>query len=508
MSYLLSEKMTEKEIYEELKRKAGERIFSFILFTAMPKKKLARLMNKVGIVYEGIRTTSLEKNELAMVLSEETFKDPDVGIEVIKALNRENEEAIQLVSQQSASTIESLLRRHLIPEEKIGSTLWALLVDDRVTVNKLARHIINEFHEVEKNMRRTAGRLQLPFPPEEVEEEIEEMEPPEEIKAIFQDVEDSLKEAKNLFLKELSRKERTEHKYGKMKDELSTLRKSEDELKRKIKLLERDKDNLLTELEHFKKVSGKADHSKEETLSHRVNQLERENRKLSYELEKRREEGEKLRVAEQENSTLKKELEELKKENLLLEEKLKEAEKEIQKLKAKPAPEEVKPKIKPSPSFKEKGRRLGIFVDGQYIYSTIKAEGKKKFDYQKLLFIARGNRYLVKAICYIIKAPQADVQSFLTFLKANGYEVKVKEIEEPQSMDWSAGIAHDVLSMVDSLSLDIVVLVSGKKEMVEVVNSLREKKIRVEVIGWPAYVATELEEKAHEFIPVTEDMVV
>ena len=61
--------------------------------------------------------------------------------------------------------------------------------------------------------------------------------------------------------------------------------------------------------------------------------------------------------------------------------------------------------------------------------------------------------------------------------------------------------------LVDSHGLDIVVLVSGRKDIVELVNVLRKKKVKIEVIGCPSYIATQLKEGVDEFIPIEEDVV-
>ena len=63
----------------------------------------------VGIVYERIRASSLPGNELDLALSEEFFKYPEVGIEVIKVLNRENGREIQSVREKTVNRVDSLL---------------------------------------------------------------------------------------------------------------------------------------------------------------------------------------------------------------------------------------------------------------------------------------------------------------------------------------------------------------------------------------------------------------
>lgn len=155
-----------------------------------------------------------------------------------------------------------------------------------------------------------------------------------------------------------------------------------------------------------------------------------------------------------------------------------------------------------------KHQRVGIVVDVQNMFYSAKHQYNSKLNFARLLeFITRG-RQLVRAIAYIVQTPEIDQTNFITMLKSNGYEVKSKELKlRPDGTakgDWDMGMAIDTIAMADRL--DVIALVSGDGDFVDLVNMLKSKGVRVEVYSFPYSTADELRYAATEFYQLGQEL--
>lgn len=155
-------------------------------------------------------------------------------------------------------------------------------------------------------------------------------------------------------------------------------------------------------------------------------------------------------------------------------------------------------------------QRVAVFVDVQNMYYSAKFQYQKKLDFNQLLQkIVRG-RNLVRATAYIVQAPEVDQTTFLTFLTGMGFEIKSKLLKlRPDGTakgDWDMGIAIDSIAI--SLKVDVISLVSGDGDFVDLVNMLKANGIRVEVYSFPASTAEELKSVATEYYPIGEDVLI
>jgi len=154
-------------------------------------------------------------------------------------------------------------------------------------------------------------------------------------------------------------------------------------------------------------------------------------------------------------------------------------------------------------------QRVGIFIDVQNMFYSAKHLYGSKLNFTKLLdYVSRG-RPLVRAISYIIQTPEIDQSNFITMLRSNGYEVRTKDLKQrPDGSakgDWDMGLALDALAMADRL--DVVAIVSGDGDFVDLVNFLKARGVRVEVYSFPYSTAEELRHAATEFYQIGPDVV-
>jgi uncharacterized LabA/DUF88 family protein len=154
-------------------------------------------------------------------------------------------------------------------------------------------------------------------------------------------------------------------------------------------------------------------------------------------------------------------------------------------------------------------QRIGIFVDVQNMFYAAKNLYGSKLNFARLLdYIARG-RPLTRAIAYIVKTPDIDQSNFITMLRSNGYEVRVKELKQrPDGSakgDWDMGMALDALAM--SERLDVVALVTGDGDFVELVTHLKTRGVRVEIYSFPYSTAEELRHAATDYFQMGPEVV-
>jgi uncharacterized LabA/DUF88 family protein len=155
-------------------------------------------------------------------------------------------------------------------------------------------------------------------------------------------------------------------------------------------------------------------------------------------------------------------------------------------------------------------QRVGIFVDVQNMFYAAKHLYNSKLNFSRLLdYIARG-RPLVRAIAYVVQTPEIDQSNFLTMLRSNGYEIRSKDLKQrPDGSakgDWDMGLALDALAMADRL--DVVAIVSGDGDFVDLVNFLKARGVRVEVYSFPYSTAEELRYSATEYFQMGTEIVI
>jgi uncharacterized LabA/DUF88 family protein len=154
-------------------------------------------------------------------------------------------------------------------------------------------------------------------------------------------------------------------------------------------------------------------------------------------------------------------------------------------------------------------QRVGVFVDVQNMFYAAKHLYNSKLNFARLRdYISRG-RPLVRSIAYVVQTPDIDQSNFLTMLRSNSYEIRSKELKHrPDGSakgDWDMGLALDALSMCDRL--DVVAIVSGDGDFVELVNFLKARGVRVEVYSFPYSTSEELRHAATEYYQMGTEIV-
>lgn len=155
---------------------------------------------------------------------------------------------------------------------------------------------------------------------------------------------------------------------------------------------------------------------------------------------------------------------------------------------------------------KHPGQRVVVLADNQNIYHSAQNLVNENVDYGELLDHVLGDRFLIRAIAYDITSDRRKENAFFRSLRASGYEVKVKELKEftdgSRKGDWDMGIAIDAIALSDKA--DVLVLVSGDGDFVDLVEMLQARGVRVEVVSFGGSTSSELVEAADHFEDIGE----
>ena len=153
-------------------------------------------------------------------------------------------------------------------------------------------------------------------------------------------------------------------------------------------------------------------------------------------------------------------------------------------------------------------QRVGVFVDVQNMYYSAKNLYNAKVNFAQILKAAVGDRSLIRAIAYVIKADVKEEQNFFDALEKIGFEVKAKDLQVfaggAKKGDWDIGLAMDTIELASKL--DTIIIVSGDGDYVPLVQHLRHALgCRIEVIAFGKSSASSLREACDSFIDLEAD---
>lgn len=159
-------------------------------------------------------------------------------------------------------------------------------------------------------------------------------------------------------------------------------------------------------------------------------------------------------------------------------------------------------------SGKHREQKVGVFVDVANMYHSAKNLYKgAKVDFAIILKEAVAGRRLIRAFAYVVKADIKPEKGFFEALERLGYEVRAKELqifpEGAKKGDWDVGLCMDAIRNMEKL--DVVVLVSGDGDYTDLLDYLRGRGVRTEVIAFGRTTSNKLVEEADEFLDLDRD---
>jgi len=158
------------------------------------------------------------------------------------------------------------------------------------------------------------------------------------------------------------------------------------------------------------------------------------------------------------------------------------------------------------PSLKHKDQRVGVFIDVQNMYYSAKALYGRKVNFGEILDTAVADRKLIRALAYVVRAT-GEEDPFFDALNQRGIETKEREMQVfhggQKKADWDVGITVDAIRIGEVL--DVVVIVSGDGDFVELVEYLKHHGKQVEVIAFRKSASSRLVEAADDFVDLGAD---
>ncbi|MBU1970326.1 NYN domain-containing protein [Patescibacteria group bacterium] len=156
---------------------------------------------------------------------------------------------------------------------------------------------------------------------------------------------------------------------------------------------------------------------------------------------------------------------------------------------------------------KHKEQRVAVFVDVQNMYYSAKNLYGAKVDFAKVLKEGVSGRKLVRAFAYVIKADVGAEKEFHEALSLQGFEVRIKELQVffggAKKGDWDVGLCMDTVRMMPKI--DVMVLVSGDGDYVDLIEYARSQGVRTEVVAFDKTASGKLVEMVDAFTNMGED---
>jgi len=153
-------------------------------------------------------------------------------------------------------------------------------------------------------------------------------------------------------------------------------------------------------------------------------------------------------------------------------------------------------------------QRIGIFVDVQNMFYSAYDCFRGRLNYKKLLDTVTAGRQVVRALAYAMRDGN-NQNPFFTMLHEVGFELRTKEPrvrpDGTRKGGWDIGIAIEALTIAPKL--DVVVLVSGDGDFLDLVAALKARGVRVEVFAFERNCGRDLREAADLFVPVGEELI-
>ena len=156
--------------------------------------------------------------------------------------------------------------------------------------------------------------------------------------------------------------------------------------------------------------------------------------------------------------------------------------------------------------IKHKSQRVGVFIDVQNMYYSAKKLYNSKVNFGAILDAAVADRQLIRAIAYVVRAT-GEEGAFFDALNSRGLETKERPVQVFESgakkADWDVGIAVDAIRIGEIL--DVIVLVSGDGDFVELVDYLKHHGRQVEVIAFRETTSSKIIGVADDFVDLSKD---
>lgn len=141
-------------------------------------------------------------------------------------------------------------------------------------------------------------------------------------------------------------------------------------------------------------------------------------------------------------------------------------------------------------------KTVAVFADvGNLFHCISKKFPGRKLNYKKYLEQAVGENNLHQATAYGSQINN-EASKFITCLQHIGFDVKYRLTRANYRINWSTGIAMDVVRVIDKV--DTVILGTGAEDIRPLVEWIKERGVRVIILA--CGINRDVREASHEWI--------
>ena len=157
--------------------------------------------------------------------------------------------------------------------------------------------------------------------------------------------------------------------------------------------------------------------------------------------------------------------------------------------------------------MQHKDQRVAVFIDVQNMYHSARNLWNARVNFKAVVDAAVADRHLIRSFAYVVRTKTGEEQAFFEALTKEGIETRVKDLQEfaggAKKADWDVGLAIDAVRTADIV--DTVVLVSGDGDFIPLLDYLKGRGRRVEVVAFGRTTSAKLREAADDFLDIGED---
>ena len=155
---------------------------------------------------------------------------------------------------------------------------------------------------------------------------------------------------------------------------------------------------------------------------------------------------------------------------------------------------------------KHKEQRVAVFIDVQNMYHSARNIFNARVNFAEVVKDAVAGRKLLRSFAYVVRTKTGEEKPFFEALTKIGIEMRIKDLQEfyggAKKGDWDVGMTVDAVRTADIV--DTIVIVSGDGDFIPLLEYLKGRGRRVEVMAFGRSASQKLKEAADDFIDLGE----
>lgn len=156
------------------------------------------------------------------------------------------------------------------------------------------------------------------------------------------------------------------------------------------------------------------------------------------------------------------------------------------------------------PQMQHPEQRVAVFLDVQNMYHSARNLHNARVNFKAVVDAAVAGRKLIRSFAYVVRTKTGEEKAFFEALIKEGIETRVKDLQEffggAKKADWDVGLAIDAVRTADIV--DTIVIGSGDGDFLPLLDYLKGRGRRVEVIAFGRTTSQKIKEAADDFTDI------